>query len=410
MDRAAIDPWAEPRSALGLMTGASQGATFRCMRQQAISARRPIALDDAVLVAAVLAVVALLQVLVFLPIAPKPIGALVALGSTVPLAWRRTHPVAAAVAGSLVWLVPTDGYVLVGYLAAFFLYYSVGAFVGDRRVAAAVTAFGVAVSLAGTALSTGGIGEYVGAILAVVAPVGVGILVRDHRERASRLEELAVYLEQERDRQAHAAVSEERGRIARELHDIVSHAVSVIAIQADAAEAALERDPDAARRPMRTVRASAGEALSEMRRLLGVLRADDQGAEHAPLPGLGEVSSLVERERAGGRVIELTVEGEPRRLPQSLDLSAYRIVQEALTNARKYAPDAPVSLRLRWLPNRLELDVRDWGPGPLGAPSATAQGLVGMRERVRLHGGELRTGAATGGGFEVHAELPVAAW
>jgi signal transduction histidine kinase len=354
------------------------------------------------LLAAVLAVVALLQVLVFLPIASRPVGAFVALGSTVPLAWRRTHPVAATVAATLVWLVPTDGYVLVGYVAAFFLYYSVGAHVADLRVVAAVATFGLAVSVVATALAGAAVGEYAGAILAVVAPTGVGVLVRGQRRRARELEEIAGHLERERDQRARIAVAEERARIARELHDIVSHAVSLIAVQADAAEAALDHDPDLARRPLETVRASAREALDEMRRLLGVLRADGAGPEREPLPGLADVAALAEDAGA-----TLAVEGEPRRLPQSADLAAFRIVQEALTNARKHAPGAPVSVLLRWRPDALEIDVRDRGPGPSGEPSADAHGLLGMRERVRLHGGELRAGAAEGGGFEVHAVLPL---
>ena len=331
------------------------------------------------LLAAALAFVALLQVLVFLPIASRPVGALVALGATVPIAWRRSHPVAAAVAGSLVWLVPTDGYVLVGYIAAFFLYYSVAAYVGDRRIVAAVVAFGITVSVIATAEQSLGVGEYAGSILAIVAPAGVGLFVRRQRQWAKQLEELAAYLERERDREAHQAVAEERGRIARELHDIVAHAVSLIAIQADAAEAALDRDPNLARAPLRTVRASAHEALDEMRRLLGVLRDDGAEPDRAPLPGLAEVPALVDQARSGGVTVELELEGMARPVPQSVDLSAYRIVQEALTNSRKHAPDAPVSVQLRWLPNALEIDVRDWGPGPTASPSADAHGLVGMR-------------------------------
>ena len=324
-----------------------------------------------------------------------------------PIAWRRSRPVAAAVAGSLVWLVPTDGYVLVGYIAAFFLYYSVAAYVDDRRIVAAVVAFGITVSVIATAEQGQGVGEYAGSILAIAAPAGVGLFVRRQRQWAQQLEELSAYLERERDREAHQAVAEERGRIARELHDIVAHAVSLIAIQADAAEAALDHDPDLARAPLRTVRASAHEALDEMRRLLGVLRDDGAEPERAPLPGLAEVPALVDQARSGGIKVEFALEGMPCQVPQSVDLSAYRIVQEALTNSRKHAPGAPVSVQLRWLPKALEIDVRDWGPGPATSPSADTHGLVGMRERVRLHGGEFQAGAAGGGGFRVHAVLPV---
>ena len=382
-----------------------------CMSVNAIrsgwSRRASIPGDDDALLAATLALAALLQVLVFLPIASRPVGALVALGTTIPVAWRRTHPVAAAVAGSLVYLVPTDGFVLVGYVAAFFLYYSVGAYVDDGRVVAAMVAFGLAVSLAATAMREQAIGEYLSAVLAVLAPTGVGLLVRRQRQYAHKLEELAAYLERERDHLARQAVAEERGRIARELHDIVSHAVSLIAVQADAAEAALDHDPELARAPLGTVRASAHEALDEMRLLLGVLRADGTEPEREPLPALVEVPALVEQARSAGLEVRLEVEGVPRRLPHSIDLAAYRIVQEALTNARKHAPGAAVSVRLRWSPSALAIDVRDWGPGPSGSPSADAHGLLGMRERVRVHGGEFHAGPATGGGFNVHAVLPL---
>jgi signal transduction histidine kinase len=363
--------------------------------------------DDA-LVAGVLALVSLAQVLVLLPIGSRWVGVVVALGSTLPIAWRRSNPLAAAIAGSLPWLIPTDGFLLVGYVAVFFLYYSLGAYVDDLRVVGATIALAVAIALGGTWSQHLGIGEYAGAVLALVAPPAVGRLVRRHRLRAVELERVAAQLERERDHQARIAVAEERARIARELHDIVSHAVSLVAVQADAAEAALDHDPELARAPLRTVRASAQEALDEMRRLLGVLRTADAAGDRDPLPGLADVPALVDAARAAGVDVQLDVVGEPVPLPQSLDLSAHRIVQEALTNARKHAPGAPVAVALRWEEHELELLVRDWGPGPNGPPSADAHGLVGMRERVLLHHGALTTGApGDGRGFEVRVVLPL---
>jgi signal transduction histidine kinase len=363
--------------------------------------------DDAV-VAGVLALVSLAQVLVLLPIGSRWVGVVVALGSTLPIAWRRSHPLAAAIAGSLPWLIPTDGFLLVGYVAVFFLYYSLGAYVDDLRVVGATVVLAVAISLAGTWSQHLGIGEYAGAVLALVAPPAVGRLVRRQRLRTGDLERVAAQLERERDHRAQIAVAEERARIARELHDIVSHAVSLVAVQADAAEAALDRDPELARAPLRTVRASAQEALDEMRRLLGVLRAADGVSERDPLPGLADVPALVDAVRTAGVDVRLDVVGDPAPLPQSLDLSAHRIVQEALTNARKHAPGAPVAVALRWQEHELELIVRDWGPGPNGQPSADAHGLVGMRERALLHHGALTTGAPSDGtGFEVRVVLPL---
>jgi len=204
------------------------------------------------------------------------------------------------------------------------------------------------------------------------------------------------------------AVADERARIARELHDVVAHGISVIAIQADAAEAALNRNPRLAREPLRTIRSSAKEALEEMRHLLGVLREDGDGGEIAPQPGLGQLAELIEHARGAGVEVELETAGEPRALAPGLDLSAYRIVQEALTNVRKHAAGAPVTVTLGWAPAVLVLEVRDGGPGPNGPNGAPGgHGLVGMRERVRIHGGRLQTGAATAGGFEVVAELPL---
>ncbi|GAA4243839.1 sensor histidine kinase [Dactylosporangium darangshiense] len=374
----------------------------------AVPARRRRWSTDAV-VAIALVAVALAQVLVFLPIAPRPIGAFVAIASTAPIAWRRTHPVPAALVGSAVWLVPTDGYVLVGYVASLLLFYAVTAYVADHYLAAATVLIGAVFGIIGTALQDSGIGDYAGALLGVLAPAAVGVLARRQRRRTSRLEELTRYLEQERDRRERAAVADERARIARELHDLVAHAISIIAVQADAAEAALERDPALAQRPLAAIRGSAGEALTEMRRLLGVLRTDSSDADLEPLPGLSQLPSLVARAREGGQPVELSVDGTPAQLPPSLDLSAYRILQEALTNAVKHAPGAPVTVALSWRPDELVIDVTDRGPGAVAPPSPDAHGLVGMRERVRIHGGDLRTGNAEPGGFGVHARLPIEA-
>jgi signal transduction histidine kinase len=355
-----------------------------------------------------LAALCLLQVTVVYPIASTGVGVLVALATTLPVAWRRTNPVAATAAASLAWVIPTDGYLFVGYVVAFLLYYSLAAHVGPARTVVAVTALGLGLSVASTAIRGDVVGEYFGALPAVILPAISGRIVRRLREDAQRLAELTVHLERERERAEHAAVAEERGRIARELHDVVAHGVSVIAIQADAAEAALERDPELARAPLRTIRASAKEAMTEMRRLLGVLREDDDGGELLPQPGLGLLGELVEHARAAGVDVTLTTDGEPRPLAPGLDLSAYRIVQEGLTNVRKHAAGAPARVTVTWAPRELGLEVRDAGPGA-GAVNGTGgggHGLVGMRERVRMHGGELHAGPAPEGGFAVRARLP----
>jgi signal transduction histidine kinase len=351
-------------------------------RSVAASPRR----TDAV-VAAVLASISIAQVLI-VPIAPRAVGVAIALVATVPIAFRRPHPVAATLVGLIPWAIPTDGYLVVGYVAVILLFYMLAAEVEDLRVIVAVVVLALALSVTTLIQLDEGIAEYLSSFLAVIAPVAVGRLVRRERDRTHRM-----------------AVAEERARIARELHDVVAHGVSVIAVQADAAEAALQQDPARAAEPLRTIRGSAQDALGEMRRMLGVLRESDEGSEHGPQPGLERLAELLEHARAGGVPVELEVEGEPRALPASLDLTAYRIVQEALTNVRKHAPGAPTTVRLAWSPALLELAVRDAGPGPNGSDGG--HGLVGMQERVRIHGGRLHTGATAGGGFEVIVQLPL---
>jgi signal transduction histidine kinase len=341
---------------------------------------------DAV-VAAVLASISIAQVLLF-PIAPRAVGVAIALCSTVPIAFRRPHPVAATLVGLIPWAIPTDGYLIVGYVAVILLFYMLAVEVDDMRVVVGVAALALALSVTTLIQLEEGIAEYLSSFLAVIAPVAVGRLVRRERDRTHRM-----------------AVAEERARIARELHDVVAHGVSVIAVQADAAEAALQQDPARAAEPLRTIRGSAHDALGEMRRMLGVLREGDEGPEHGPQPGLARLPELVDHARAGGVLVEFEVEGEPRGLPASLDLTAYRIVQEALTNVRKHAAGAPATVRLAWSPAQLELTIRDAGPGPNG--SEDGHGLVGMQERVRIHGGRLHTGALADGGFEVIVQLPL---
>jgi signal transduction histidine kinase len=295
---------------------------------------------------------------------------------------------------------------LIGYVAALLLYYAVAAYSADAYVAAATVLIGVLVSVAVAAYEHLGAGEYAGGVLAVIAPAGVGVLVRRERDRNRQLEELALYLERERDQRERDAIADERARIARELHDIVSHALSVVAVQADAAQAALEHKPQLAQAPLATIRSSAHQALTEMRRLLGVLRNEFDESEREPLPGMAQLPVLVERASAAGVIAEVHVEGQSVSLPPSVDLTCYRILQEALTNAAKHAAGAHVLITLCWRDDLLDIRVRDDGPGPVGSPSPDAHGLVGMRERIRIHGGRFESGAAPGGGFEVRASLP----
>jgi signal transduction histidine kinase len=207
---------------------------------------------------------------------------------------------------------------------------------------------------------------------------------------------------------ARSAVSEERGRIARELHDVVAHSVSIIAVQAGAAEELIERDPVRAREHMASVRRTAREALGEMRRLLDVLRTDE--ATFVPQPGLARLPDLLDDVRSAGVPVELSEHGMPLQLPGGLDLVAFRVVQESLTNVRKHAPGARTRVVLSYGPDVLAIEVvnesarggaRDNGAG-------RGHGLIGMRERVTLFGGSFEAKSTLDGGFRVHARLPLA--
>jgi signal transduction histidine kinase len=231
----------------------------------------------------------------------------------------------------------------------------------------------------------------------------LGAYMRELRERATRAE-------REREERAAAAAASERARIARELHDIVAHNVSVMVVQAEAADEMLERDkPERARTPIRTIEETGRSALTDMRRLLGLLRETDTQPALGPQPGIANLELLLVKMREAGLPVELEVEGEPEPLPPGVDLSAYRIVQEALTNALKHAGPARARVLVRFAGGALELEVINDGVVANGAGADGGHGLVGMRERVALFGGELQAGPDPEGGFRVRARLPLGA-
>ena len=204
----------------------------------------------------------------------------------------------------------------------------------------------------------------------------------------------------------------ERARIARELHDVVAHHVSMIAVQAETARLATPGMPEQGRERLEASAQTARDAMTELRRLLGVLRSDsdhgDPDDSRSPQPGLDRLDELVDGARAAGTPVRLVLAGQVGPLPPGVDLTAYRIVQEALTNARRHAPGAEVEIELRYTPDTLHLRVRDNGPGPAGPAAASdGHGLLGMRERAAMVGGSLRTGTPSGGGFVVEADLPI---
>jgi signal transduction histidine kinase len=233
-----------------------------------------------------------------------------------------------------------------------------------------------------------------------------GFAVRERAEQAEAAEARATEAERQRESAARVAVAEERARIARELHDIVAHAVSVMVLQVGAVRhklpETLAEDADA----LRGVEQTGRTALAEMRRLLGAMRRDGDDLELAPQPGLDRLDSLLEEVGRAGLPVQLHVDGEPFALPQGIDLSAYRIVQEALTNALKHAHAGQADVTVRYRPDELSIEVRDNGEGS-SSGDGLGHGLVGIRERVKIYGGEMTAGTATGGGYILSARLPL---
>ncbi|GAB3944544.1 hypothetical protein GCM10027614_34910 [Micromonospora vulcania] len=226
---------------------------------------------------------------------------------------------------------------------------------------------------------------------------------------------VAQQLEYEQEQRARRAVVEERVRIARELHDVVAHHMSVISVQAGLARYVLATDPQTARTALGTVLETSGEALDELRRLLSLLRLNVDGAgeesgSYAPAPGLDQLDELVQRVRAAGVRVEVTTTGTPRSLPPGADLCAYRVIQESLTNVLKHAPLAAATVALHYARDLLTARIRDDGtPGAPRSGTAEGHGLVGMRERAHLYGGTLTAGPQSTGGFEVVLTLPIPA-
>jgi signal transduction histidine kinase len=326
---------------------------------------------------------------------------------TVPLAFRRLAPVAVAVLIAtptplVAAFTPVRLLFFAGFLPLLVMTYTLASSARTpRRLAAVALPFAALLVVELEVAEFRKSGEVVFDWLWFSVAAVIGLVVRTRSVRAERLESRVSTLEVERE----TVLRVERERIARELHDVIAHSVSVIVVQAGAAEPLVDEDPAQAREALRSIRSTGSDALGEMRRLLGILRAPGDELTLSPQPSVAQLGPLLAQTRAAGLQVELRVEGEPRRLAPGLDLAAYRIVQEALTNTRKHARASRAEVALRYAPSALEVEVIDDGSGS-AVTANSGHGLVGMRERVALYDGTLDIGGRDGSGFAVRAVLP----
>ena len=356
--------------------------------------------------AAALTVAGLVQA-VLVPFAAPGVGELYVVGTTLPLAWRRRYPVEAAAVSSAFWLIPLDGFPVLGFVAVVLQYYAVGAHGSPRAAVWAVGAWGIVAGVVGTLLGPEAPVAAIGAVIVVVAPVVAGRVVSDQRRRNRALLELARELEAEKRKVLEAAVSEERARIAQELHDVLGHELTLIAVQAEAASVALRLAPDRAAEPVEAIRQTAHRTLDEIRSAIDVVAPPSDPTDATPT-GLADLAA---RARDAGIANSLDLTGVPWSGQTPVWLAVHRIVRECLTNAGRHAPGRPVSVGVHWTP----ADVTVTATNPTGrvpgvpgrAQPTPGRGLSGMRHRAELLGG---TFAATvrDGRFEVHVTLPAA--
>lgn len=348
---------------------------------------------------------------------PKAANAAFLVAVSLPLLIRRKHPapvLAAVFLAQAAWVglyyhgshQPPFEPFAAGVVACFAL----GFHAEDGELRAGVAVFVLAVAGTAIDLAVGGsaVGNALPALLWWAGAIVLGRVLRSRQALVDLLRERSDVLERDRERAVAEAAAEERARIARELHDVIAHSVSLMVVQAGAERRLLSDEERRTAQTLETIEASGREALAELRRLLGVLRVPSE-ERLAPQPGLARLPDLLAEAREAGQEVDFEVAGEARELGPGLDLTAYRIVQEGLTNARKHAPGASVSVRLRWEDGLLEVEVRNEGVGAAVEAGSDGHGLIGMRERAAMYGASLETGSTPEGGFRIRAGFPLEA-
>ncbi len=343
---------------------------------------------------------------------PTVWGALLTVGATAPIAWRRRNPlVVLGVVLAFQMVAEAFNYVGSGWSGVIIAVYTVGTLFGGAqlwRVAAIVLPATVGFVVWGVVRGDAPWQAIISAPVMFVGAIVLGDNMRRRREHVAELAERAERAERERELLAHQHVREERTRVARELHDVVAHSLSLMVIQSSAARRQLAVDPQKADTAMATVEDTGRAALTEMRRILGVLRDEDGTRLLTPQPSLGDLGDLLAT--ADDLPLQVHTEGSLDALPQGVEVSAYRIVQEALTNVRRHAgPVRHVDVSVARCPSHLTVEVSDDGRGASVATSPNGFGLVGMRERVAAYDGELVAGPRPGGGWRVRATFPLGA-
>jgi len=346
---------------------------------------------------------------------PDTLGYLLLAAQCLPVAIRRLRPeLALPISGIGIGVYSALGYqVTVSWLGVLICLYSIAAH-ASRPIALnglAWTMVGMAFSLIGSPAPLT-LEELFGNYVIFITAWVLGDRVRTGRAYTAELEARTALLERQQEDGARRAVMLERNRIARELHDIIAHSVSVMVVQAGAARRVAATDPGRTRTSLEAIESTGREALAEMRRLLGILRSPEEDeVALAPVPGIAGLEALVDNARSTGLQVEIEIQGEIRPLPPGVDLSAYRIVQEALTNALKHGGPSSACVRMIYGSSTLEIEVTDDGRGAVPSLSQAAiaggHGLLGMRERAAAFGGALKAGPRRGGGFEVKASLPL---